>query len=132
MVLVILLVLALFVLQTLIPGRFREPPAAGAESKLTENLGPRDHMRPLTVVGQRTTRALANLQESLPVFITLALLNVIIGPAPNALIGAWIYFAARVIYLPLYMAGIPVLRTLAWTAGWVGLIFMLLPVLDRI
>src|SRR4051812_24200183 len=51
MVLVILLVLALFVLQTLLPGRFREPVAPGGQGKLAENIGNRDHMRPLTVVG---------------------------------------------------------------------------------
>jgi hypothetical protein len=56
MVLLILLVLALFVLQTLLPGRFREPAADGAKGKITENLGNRDHVRPLTVMGERHTR----------------------------------------------------------------------------
>jgi hypothetical protein len=57
MVLLILLVLALFVLQTLLPGRFREPFPEGGKGKIVENLGNRDHMRPLTVVGERATRA---------------------------------------------------------------------------
>ncbi len=80
MVLLILLVLALFVLQTLLPGRFREPAAAGSPGKLAENLGNRDHMRPLTVTGQRAARALANMQEALPVFLGLALMNLIVVP----------------------------------------------------
>src|SRR5687767_963471 len=102
MVLVVLLVLALFVLQTLLPGRFREAPAPGGQNKLQENLGPRDHMRPLTVVGQRAARALANLQEAMPVFIALALMNMIVAPqAALAVTGAWIFLAARVVYLPL-------------------------------
>jgi uncharacterized MAPEG superfamily protein len=132
MVLVILLVLALFVVQTLLPGRFREAPAPGGQSPLAENLSARDHVRPLTLTGQRATRALANMQEALPVFITLALLNVILAPqATLAVMGAWLFFIARVLYVPTYLAGVPVARTLIWVAGWVGLILMLIPVVDR-
>ena len=130
MVLVILLVLALFVIQTLLPGRFREAPAPGQQGKLAENLGPRDHMRPLTVTGQRAARALANMHEALPVFLGLALLNVIVAPeASLALTGAWVFLIARILYVPLYLAGVPAVRTLAWIASWVGLILMLMPLL---
>ena len=133
MILVVLLVLALFVLQTLLPGRFREPAAPGAPNKLVENLGPRDQMRPLTLVGQRAARALANMQEALPVFLALALMNMIAAPgAPDAVIGAWIFLAARVLYVPVYLAGISVVRTLIWIAGVVGLILMLIPLIDRL
>ena len=97
MVLLVLLVLALFVLQTLLPGRFREPAADGAKGKLTENLGNRDHMRPLTVVGERATRALENMHEALPVFLALALLNMIVGTAAStAITGATMFLIARV------------------------------------
>lgn len=133
MTLIVLLVLALFVLQTLLPGRFREPVQPGAPNKLAENLGPRDQMRPLTVVGQRAARALANMQEALPVFLGLALMNMIVAPdAPQAVTGAWIFLAARVLYLPVYMAGISVVRTLIWVVGWVGLGLMIAPLLQRI
>ena len=133
MVLVILLVLALFVIQTLIPGRFREAPAPGGQNKLVENVGPRDHVRPLTVTGQRAARALANMHEALPVFLGLALLNLIVAPqASLALTGAWVFLIARVLYVPLYLGGVPAVRTLAWVASWVGLILMLVPLLDRI
>ena len=128
MVLAVLLVLALFVLQTLLPGRFREGPAPGGQNKLQENLGPRDHMRPLTVTGQRGARALANMQEAIPVFIALALLNLIVAPqGALAVTGAWIFLIARIVYLPLYAGGISYLRTLAWAASWVGLILMVIP-----
>ena len=100
MVLLVLLVLALFVLQTLLPGRFREPAPDGAKGKLAENLGNRDHMRPLTVVGERATRALANMHEALPVFLALALLNMIVGTvASTAITGATIFLIARVLYV---------------------------------
>jgi uncharacterized MAPEG superfamily protein len=133
MVLLILLVLALFVLQTLLPGRFREPVAAGGENKLKENLGNRDHMRPLTVVGQRAKRALENMHEALPVFLALALLNMIAGAAgASAITGATVFLIARILYVGVYVAGIAVVRTLLWGVSWVGLAMMIAPLLDKI
>jgi uncharacterized MAPEG superfamily protein len=133
MVLIVLLVLTLFVLQTLLPGRFREPPAAGEKAGLAENLGNRDHMRPLSVTGQRAARALANMHEALPVFLALALMNMIVGTSAGmAITGATIFLVARTAYLVVYVLGIPVLRTLIWLAGIAGLIMMLVPLLDRI
>jgi uncharacterized MAPEG superfamily protein len=133
MVLLVLLVLALFVIQTLLPGRFREPVAAGARGKLAENLGNRDHMRPLTLTGQRAARALANMHEALPVFLALALLNMIVGTAASAAItGATIFLIARVLYVGVYLSGIVVVRTLLWVVSWVGLAMMIAPLLDRI
>jgi len=133
MVLIVLLVLAVFVIQTLIPGRFREPAPAGSTNKLTESLGNRDQQPPLTVRGERAARALANMQEALPVFLALALMNMIVAPqAADAVTGATIFLVARAVYAVVYIVGIPVLRTLVWVAGWVGLIFMLMPLLDRI
>ena len=134
MILIVLLVLALFVLQTLLPNRFREPAPAGAAGKLSESpLGPRDHVPPLTVVGGRAERALANLQEALPVFLALALMNMIVGTAATmALTGGWVFFVARVLYVPAYLSGVPVIRTLIWVGSWVGLVMMLIPLFDRL
>jgi len=132
MVLLVLLVLALFVIQTLLPGRFREPVPEGGQSKLAENLGNRDHMRPLTVVGHRATRALDNMHEALPVFLALALLNMIVGTAALAITGATVFLIARVLYTIVYIAGIAVVRTLLWGVSWVGLAMMVAPLLDKI
>ena len=133
MILLVLLVLALFVIQTLLPGRFREPATPGQPDKLAEDLGPRDQVRPFTVVGQRAARALANLHEAMPVFLALALLNLNSGTAAAmATTGALIFLIARIVYLPVYLAGISVLRTLVWVGSWVGLILMLVPLLDRV
>jgi uncharacterized MAPEG superfamily protein len=134
MVLIVLLVLALFVIQTMLPNRFLEPAPAGAPGSLAESpLGPRDHPRPFTVMGARAARALANMQEALPVFLALALLNLILGTAAAmAITGAWVFFIARLLYVPAYLSGIPVLRTLIWVGGWVGLVMLLIPILDRI
>jgi uncharacterized MAPEG superfamily protein len=132
MILVVLLVLALFILQTLLPNRFREP-APDAPSPRTEALGNRDHQRPLTIVGGRAERALANMQEALPVFLALALMNMIAAPGAGiALTGAWVFVIARTIYVPIYLAGVRVVRTLCWAAGVVGLAMMVAPLLDRV
>jgi len=132
MVLLILLVLALFVVQTLLPNRFRERPAASGGARLAEALGPRDDQPPLTRIGGRAERALANMHEALPVFLTLALLNLILGTGAMATTGATVFFVARLLYVPAYLAGITGIRTLIWIAGVVGLVMMLIPILDRI
>jgi uncharacterized MAPEG superfamily protein len=132
MILLVLLVLALFVIQTLLPGRFREPAAPGDPGKLEENVGNRDHVRPLTLVGQRAARALANMHEALPVFLALALLNLIAGTAAAmATTGALVFLIARVLYVPLYLSGVSWLRSLVWAGSWIGLILMLVPLLSR-
>ncbi len=130
MVLVILLVLALFVIQTLLPNRFREP---GEEGSVKAALGPRDNPPPYTVIGGRAARALANMQEALPVFLALALLNLIVGTAADtAITGAWIFFLARLVYVPAYLSGITGLRTLVWAVSWVGLALLVAPLLSKV
>jgi uncharacterized MAPEG superfamily protein len=130
MVLLILLVLALFVFQTLLPAGFRY---AGRDPgrPLAVALGPRDDPPRQSRMGGRAERALANMQEALPVFLTLALLNLYLGTGDLALTGATVFLVARVLYVPAYLAGIPGLRTLIWAAGVVGLVLMLIPVLAR-
>ena len=95
MVLIILLVLALFVLQTLLPACFRYMVGPDAGSKLWLALGPRDNPPPQTTLGGRAERALANTQEALPVFLALALMNLIVGSAALALTGATVFLIAR-------------------------------------
>jgi uncharacterized MAPEG superfamily protein len=130
MVLVILLVLALFVLQTLLPARFRYLSGAGVGDKVAVALGPRDEPPPQSRLGGRAERALANMHEALPVFITLALLNLITHTAgAMAVNGAWVFLVARVLYVPAYLSGITGVRTLMWVVGWVGLVMMLIPLL---
>ena len=131
MVLVILLVLALFVLQTLLPARFRSMAVQGAGQKLAHALGPRDDPPPRTKLGGRSERALANMQEALPVFLTLALLNLILGTGDLAVTGATVFLVARILYVPAYLAGIVGVRTLVWVASLVGLVMMLIPILSR-
>ena len=132
MVLIILLVLALFVLQTLLPASFRYMSGPDMGRKLALALGPRDNPPPQSVMGGRAERALANLHEALPVFLALALLNMIVGTAPLAVTGATVFLVARVLYVPAYLTGLLGLRTLIWAASLFGLELMLVPLLSRI
>jgi uncharacterized MAPEG superfamily protein len=40
-----------------------------------------------------------------------------------------LYIVARVVYLPLYAAGIPFLRSLVWMVSLVGIILVLVPII---
>ncbi|WBO23290.1 hypothetical protein PBT88_03900 [Sphingomonas abietis] len=40
-------------------------------------------------------------------------------------IGAHLYFIGRLIYLPLYAMGVPVLRTVIWMAATAGLLMVI-------
>lgn len=89
--------------------------------------GPRDEGRvSKSVLAGRLDRALKNLLETYPAFIALALALVVTGKAGGlGATGAWIWLAARVVYVPLYAAGVPGLRTAAWIVSIVGLVLIL-------
>jgi uncharacterized MAPEG superfamily protein len=40
--------------------------------------------------------------------------------------GSQIYFYARVFYLPIYAAGIPLVRTVVWSVATLGIVMVLL------
>jgi uncharacterized MAPEG superfamily protein len=90
-------------------------------------LGPRDEERQSgNVMAGRLKRALENLLETYPAFVALALALALTGRTGGiAATGAWIWLAARVVYLPLYAFGVPAVRTLAWVVSIVGLLMML-------
>lgn len=91
------------------------------------NMGARDEaMPPLSPLAGRLARAQANLYETLPLFAA-ALLGAV---AANRLgwkteIGAHLYFWARLVYLPVYAAGVPKVRTLIWLVSVAGLVLIL-------
>ena len=61
------------------------------------------------------------MQEALPVFLALALMNMIVGTAPAPPSRApRIFLIARLLYVGIYMSGIAVVRTLVWGVSWVG------------
>jgi uncharacterized MAPEG superfamily protein len=89
---------------------------------------PRDELRESrSILSRRLKRALANLLESYPAFVALALALAVTGKAGGiGATGAWLYLAARIVYVGLYAAGIPVVRTFVWLASIIGLVMMLI------
>ena len=93
----------------------------------TWNMGARDaDMPPLGPLPGRLLRAQANLFETLPLFIG-ALLGCVVAHRLGwkTLAGANLYFWARVVYLPLYAAGVPKWRSAAWAVAMLGLLLLL-------
>jgi uncharacterized MAPEG superfamily protein len=90
------------------------------------NAGPRDDARePTGKLAGRAARASANFRETYPAFVALALALAIVGdPAGWGLVGAWLWFVARLGYIPLYLAGIPYIRSLVWLVSLAGLAVM--------
>lgn len=77
--------------------------------------GPRDEPRNGPPLAGRSRRALANLLETAPAFVALCLVVELSGR--DSVFTDWairVYLMARAIYLPLYLLGIPWLRSFAW------------------
>ena len=91
------------------------------------NMGARDQtMPPLNAVAGRLERARDNFLETLPLAIIL-LTGAVLTSRTSSLtaIAGWTWLGARVAYLPLYWAGIPVLRTIVWCVSVAALLVML-------
>ncbi|KAA3500050.1 hypothetical protein DXM27_18780 [Rhizobium rhizogenes] len=100
---------------------------ATRELGLDWNAGPRDaEKKPEGRLAGRAARASENFRETYPAFIALAFGVIMAGdPSGLALAGAWIWLICRVIYIPLYLAGVPYIRSLLWLGSLLGLLLML-------
>ncbi|WP_062226546.1 MAPEG family protein [Aureimonas frigidaquae] len=101
---------------------------ATRERGLDWNTGPRDgEAKPLGIKAGRADRALRNFLETWPAFIALALALAVTGRTGGiAAFGAWLWFLCRIAYLPLYLYGVPYLRSGAFALSCVGLFLMLI------
>jgi uncharacterized MAPEG superfamily protein len=102
-----------------------------AETGIGYNVGPRDAPapppRPMTA---RLQRAQANLFETLPLFAAAVLVAHVAGrEGEMTLYGCYAYIAGRVLYVPLYAFGVPVLRTVAWGVSLSGIVMILKAIL---
>jgi uncharacterized MAPEG superfamily protein len=91
----------------------------------------RDEIKPpLAGIGGRLDRARANFLETFPLFAAVVLAAQLLQHHDaTTVLGAQLYFWARLAYVPVYAAGVPYLRTLIWAASIVGIVLVLVPLL---
>ncbi len=87
--------------------------------------GNREGLAPCTGWAGRAQRAHRNMLENLVLFAALVLIAVV-SDRTNAttLLGAQLFFWARLVHAGVYLAGIPWLRTLVWLASVVGMVLI--------
>jgi len=113
----------LIVLASLIRVRAWTPPGMLAAFGNREGLGESHDF------AGRTDRAARNMLENLVLFTALALVAVVGGVAdPNVELGARIFYWARLVYIPVYMIGIPYLRTGVWSVSVIGMALIFLAI----
>jgi uncharacterized MAPEG superfamily protein len=102
--------------------------AATLQQGLGYNVGSRDGAPPpVGPVAARLARAFRNFMETFVFFAAAILAIATLGRHNDqSAMGAQLYFWARLVYVPVYAAGIPYLRTLIWAASMVGLIMVLI------
>ena len=87
--------------------------------------GNREGMPPALGLAGRADRAAKNQMEAMVMFLALVLAAQVAGKGAQAAYGATIFFWARLVYWPVYAAGIIYLRTLIWFVGLFGLFLIL-------
>jgi uncharacterized MAPEG superfamily protein len=85
-------------------------------------LGARDGVPPLTGWGGRVVRAYANLMDNLVLFAVVVLTAHVVGASnEQTAFGSIFFFACRIAHAVFYIGGVPVLRTVAYLGGVVGI-----------
>ena len=89
--------------------------------------GNREGMPEIKGWGGRAARAHKNMLENLVLFAVLVIAAVLAGKTNGTtLLGAQIFFWARVAYAAVYVAGLPWIRTGVWAVSVVGLAMIFL------
>ncbi|MGV8959540.1 MAG: MAPEG family protein [Stenotrophomonas sp.] len=101
--------------------------AGTAQRGLKWNVSARDgEPQPLTGVAARLHRAWGNFLETFPFFAALVLAVVVTQrQSEHTALAVQLYFWARLIYVPLYAAGIPYLRSLVWAVSLAAQVMLL-------
>jgi uncharacterized MAPEG superfamily protein len=89
------------------------------------SVGNRETVPPPSPIAGRADRAAANMLENLVLFVALIAVVHLAGVRDDKIVlGARVFFWARVAYFVVYLAGIPYLRTAIWlvSVGGLGLI----------
>jgi uncharacterized MAPEG superfamily protein len=92
--------------------------------------GNRENLPPASPLAGRAERTARNTFENFVLFAVLALAAHAAGATdPRIARGAEIFFWARIVYIPVYYAGIVYLRTAVWALSVAGLVMMVLGML---
>lgn len=115
--------LVLALVQIVLAAHFRT-----RETGAAYNAGPRDEPGPpIGKLTGRLQRAQNNLFETLPLFAAALLIAHGAGREGTlTLWGAWLYLCARIVYVPLYALGLPIVRSLVWAVSLIGLLLVLI------
>lgn len=85
---------------------------------------------PVSVTAGRAQRAAANFLETFPFFAAALVCAIALGrDGQLAVLGAQLYFWARVAYLPIYLAGVPAIRSLVWGVSLAGLLMVVFAII---
>jgi uncharacterized MAPEG superfamily protein len=100
---------------------------------LLQQMGPRDDQPAPKKHHARMLRVVDNHREGLIMFAPLVLIAALAQISNQwTVLGAQLFFYSRVVHALLYIAGVPMVRPLAWTVGVIGTLMVLLAVLGVI
>lgn len=100
---------------------------------LMAQMGPRDDQPPPKKYHARMLRVVDNHREGLTMFAPLVLIAAAASISNQwTVLGAQLFFYSRVVHALLYIAGVPMVRPLAWGVGLIGTVMVLLAVLGVI
>jgi uncharacterized MAPEG superfamily protein len=102
--------------------------AASAQRGYRWTASPRDEpVPPLSGIGGRLERTSRNYLETFT-FFAVAVLAANATGRHNWMtgFGAHFYFWGRLLYIPLYAFGVPVVRSLAWNVATIGIVLIIL------
>ena len=86
---------------------------------LMDAVGYPENPKPQSLWAQRLMKAHGNAVENLVVFAALVLAAQVAGVSNGAIAtAAMVYFWARIVHTVAYTFGVPWVRTLAFTVGW--------------
>jgi len=84
--------------------------------------GNRDNLPEASALAGRAERTARNTLENFVLFAAIALIaQAAASQSPRILLGAQVFFWSRLLFIPVYYAGIKYLRTVVWLASIAGL-----------
>jgi uncharacterized MAPEG superfamily protein len=93
-------------------------------------VGNRDNLPEATALAGRAERTARNTAENFMLFAAIALVAHVAGRAGARVdTGAEVFFWARLLFIPVYYAGIVYLRTAVWLVSIAGLAMMVVAIL---